>query len=108
MKLPDYLNYRWPPGTHSLFSGNNQLFGLMYYADFTQENKDAFTFNSIRTVRTVPSVWYKAYKSMKLTLNFRTNNRVMLGGKIIIKANIVMPVTFVQAANPYCYISHKL
>jgi hypothetical protein len=107
--LPDTGTHKWPKGTFSMFNGNINAYGVGKIVDYTLDSTlptvvDNFKENAIRSVKVVPNVWYKDYKSMKLTLTFPVNNRLLTGGSIIIQANMVQPIAFIKTPNPFCDI----
>lgn len=104
MKLPDFYNDKWPPGTWGALSGVYPTYGMYYLSDLSQQVQGALEPNRLRNLKFLPTTWYRGFKSMKLTLYLTTTNKLYIGGTIQIRSNTVMPVTFVRAANPYCSI----
>jgi hypothetical protein len=107
MKVPDYFTQFWPPNTVGIVSGRSSTYGLHRYALYTDVNVKSFEENSIRNVRISPSVWYKNFKSMKITLTFSTSNKIYAGGKILMRGLLPLPITFIYSPNPFCFLSFK-
>lgn len=104
MVLPDYYNQNWPPNTYSMFSGTQVTYGIINYLDFSLQTAKSFQENRISSIYVTPTTWYKNYKSMKLALKFTINNKIRVGGTILMMANTIIPLTFIRATNTYCYV----
>lgn len=105
-KNPNQFNNLWPAGTYGALSGRNDLHGLYRVTNMNQQIAPAFVPNLLRNFNILPTIWYRGFKSMRIQLLFTTSNPIYSGGSVIIKSNTIMPFSFAEAANSFCFLRH--